>query len=310
MESGASVASERYQIMPQVVLRLLMIAGAAVFLMPDDAFAWGAGIHVAQGSFILENLKIISPQIAAVLSANPFDYIYGCISADIFIGKGYRRRDDHCHNWSVGLKVLEDAVDDPTRAYAFGYLSHLAADIIAHNYFVPNLLYVTPASKGIGHVYWEFRADRFISRKHWKLASKVISMHNHGADTLIKKVMNRSRLRFGAKKMVFKRAVRINDIIVWKEHVEHARNGGRVTKDQVSRLNNYSINLIIDLLRKEKKSICMSYDPVGTDNTVAAKMRRRSERREMIQIDREEEMFEIPQEIIDIDYFDHKTVRL
>jgi len=215
--------------MRKTSILLILMTAAAAALFPDNAFAWGAGIHVAQGSFILENLGMIKGEIAAILAANPMDYIYGCISADIFIGKGYRRRDDHCHNWSVGMKVLNDAAEDQTKAYAYGYLSHLAADIIAHNYFIPNLLYLTPASKGLGHVYWEFRADRFIRKKHWTLASHVVGKHNHDSDSLIKKVMNRSKLRFGAKKMVFKRAVHLTDIMVWKDHVDHtlALNGKR-----------------------------------------------------------------------------------
>ena len=309
MEGHANVTRMENKNTPGLVFRLLIISLAAVALLPDDAFAWGAGIHVAQGSFILENLGMIRPDVAAVLASNPFDYIYGCISADIFIGKGYRRRNDHCHNWSIGMKVLSDATDDATRAYAYGYLSHLAADIIAHNYYIPNLLYATPSSKGIGHVYWEFRADRFIHKKHWTLASKVVDMHNHGNDTLIKKVMNRGRLRFGAKKMVFKRAVRLNDIIVWREHVDHAQNGARVTRRHVSTLNNYSINLIIDLLSNHGNAVCLRYDPVGTDNTIEAKLARRVDKRER-KIDKHSIMFIVPREITDIGYVDHETDRL
>jgi len=281
-----------------------------VLLWPENACAWGAGIHVAQGSFILDNLKMINPQVAATLAECHLDYIYGCISADIFIGKGYRRKPDHCHNWSVGTKVLEGASDKSTKAYAYGYLTHLAADIVAHNYFIPNLLYSTPASSNLGHVYWEFRADRFIKKRNWALATKVVSMHNHGNDTLIKRVMNRSKLRFGAKKMIFKRAVRLNDLMVWRGNVEHAFEGNRrITRKQVSTLNNYSLNLILDLLKKGKDSVCMDYDPVGTDNITESRSRKNS-LRSRLKTGAVKDMFQVPDQILQIGYLDHETVRM
>lgn len=280
-------------------------------LWPDTAFAWGAGMHVAQGSFLLESLSLIKPEIAGILAAFPNDYIYGCVSADIFIGKGYRRRDDHCHNWSVGARTLEMAKNDSTRAYAYGYLTHLAADVVAHNYLIPNLLYQTPTSKTIGHVFWEFRADRFIRKKFWKLASEVVYLHNHGNDSLIKKVMNRGHLRFGAKKLFFRRAVALRDIIAWRQAVEAPLfTGFRILhRAHVSTLNNYSINLIVDLLRNGENAVCLKYDPVGTDNTVSAKLMRKSEG-SGLWLNGGSARFPVPDDIITLDYVDHKTERM
>jgi len=290
---------------------LMAVAGAVLLVLaiPENAWAWGAGIHVSQGSFVLENLSLIKPQIAAILAANPTDYIYGCVSADIFIGKGYRRRDDHCHNWSVGVKTLDSASNNSTKAYAYGYLTHLAADVMAHNYFIPRLLCTTPAPNGLGHVYWEFRADRFVKKKHWTLASKVVSMRNHGADTLIKKVMNRSRLRFGAKKMMFKRAMKLNDIMMTMRRVETApAPKKKITKKQVVTLNNYSINLILDFLRNGQKALALEYDPVGTDNMIKARQIRKSGRKNVAGLDIEK-LFEIPDAIVNNKIVDNETIR-
>jgi len=284
-----------------------VIAGA---LAPETAWAWGAGLHVAQGSFILANLGLVRPEIAAVISAFPLDYIYGCISADIFLGKGYRRHDDHCHNWSVGMRVLKSANDESTRAYAYGYLTHLASDIVAHNYFIPTLLVSTPAANKLGHVYWEFRADRFINKQHWTLASKVVSMHNHDNDDLIKRVMNRSKLRFGAKKLVFKRAVRMTDIMKWREHVKEAANGRRrITRRQVSTMNNFSINLVLDLLIHWDTSMCLAFDPVGTDNMVEAGKIRRSLKAAQRRATREE-FFQVPGAIQELTHVNIDDERL
>jgi hypothetical protein len=290
---------------------LCLVAVVIAALWPETAFAWGAGLHVAQGSYLLESLSLIRPEIAGILAAFPNDYIYGCVSADIFIGKGYKRRDDHCHNWSVGMRVLELAENDSTRAYAYGYLTHLAADVVAHNHLIPNLLYQTPTSRTIGHVFWEFRADRFIRKSFWRLASEVVSLHNHDNDTLIKKVMNRSQLRFGAKKALFRRAVALRDIIAWRQAVEGpVFEGFRIlSRAHVSTFNNYSINLIVDLFRNWEDSVCLRYDPVGTDNTVHAKFLRKSEG-SALRLNGESLKFPVPDDIVALDYVDHKTERM
>ncbi len=142
------------------------------------------------------------------------------------------------------------------------------------------------------------------------MASTVVSMHNQGNDTLIKSVMNRSAFRFGAKKMVFKRAVKMSDLMKWKENVEGSANGQRlVTRSQVARLNNYALNLIIDLLLNDKKAVCLNYDPVGTDNTIDSKLIRRTHFFKR-KIDKSCELFIVPEDIINVKYIDIDTERL
>ncbi len=281
-----------------------------VLLFPGDAFAWGAGIHISQGSFILNNLAMIRPEIAGFLMEYPLDYLYGCVSADIFIGKGYQRRDDHCHNWSVGFEVLKGAEDEKAKAYAYGYMSHLAADVIAHNYLIPNMLYSTPTSKRLGHVYWEYRADRLVKKDFWKLASEVVTRRNKESDTLIKQVVSRNKLGFSAKKMVFARSVHLTDLTIWREKVESSYNGdARMPKKYVIAMNNLAINLIIDLLVNMESAVCLGYDPVGTDNTINSKSMRRNDKRRGTH-DRSKMIFPPPDDIRSLDYVDEETVRL
>ena len=50
--------------------------------------------------------------------------------------------------------VWDEAADNPyLQAYSLGYLSHLAADITAHNYYVPNLMNKTLKGGRLSHVY-------------------------------------------------------------------------------------------------------------------------------------------------------------
>ena len=108
-----------------------------VIALPQDAFAWGAGIHLHLGTVALTNLNLLRPAVAAIISAYPNDFLYGCIAADITIGKKFTHYLLHCHRWNMGMKILEEAGPEPQKACAYGYLSHLAADTVAHNYYVP-----------------------------------------------------------------------------------------------------------------------------------------------------------------------------
>ena len=74
----------------------------------------------------------------------------------------------------MGRKLLLQAADPREQAFACGYLSHLAADIIAHNIYVPNQLYLTSSTIRWGHIYWELRADEFTDQKYWKQVLEVI----------------------------------------------------------------------------------------------------------------------------------------
>jgi hypothetical protein len=116
----------------------LVVLAVSIFCAPALAHAWGGGIHLQVGLDVLENLALLPAGISAILAAHPRDYLYGCITADIIVGKKYTRYLLNCHRWNIGEKVLQAATTDSERACAYGYLSHLAADSIAHNYFIPN----------------------------------------------------------------------------------------------------------------------------------------------------------------------------
>mgnify|MGYP006910743268 CR=1 FL=1 len=68
-----------------------------LLLLPSDALAWGIGVHLQTGAWILDNLAQLPDPVRTLLSAYPNDYLYGCISADITLGKKYTHYLRHCH---------------------------------------------------------------------------------------------------------------------------------------------------------------------------------------------------------------------
>jgi hypothetical protein len=181
---------------PLKILTILLILTAGILIFSGEAYAWGVGFHMMNGTTILQNIQWLAGPMVDVLKAYPADFLYGCVSADIFIGKGSKYHADHCHNWSVGRKLLLQATEPPQQAFACGYLSHLAADIIAHNIYVPNQLYLTSSTTRWGHIYWELRADEFTDQKYWKQVLEIISANNSPNDLFVQKIVKKDLLSF------------------------------------------------------------------------------------------------------------------
>jgi len=233
-------------------------------------------MHIIQGEFVLKNLSLVLPVIRELLQQYPVDFLYGCISADIFIGKGSRRRDDHCHNWSVGKAMLSVAEAPVEKAFAYGYLSHLVADTVAHNFYIPNQLYQTSTTKKVGHLYWEFRADIFTEGRYWKLAKDVIANHDPKCDSFITQTVPNRGLSFKTKKRIYASTIHICDLEQWRQAVKLVSQNSRweVTRDYIELLKKISLYLTIDFLIRPQTALCLKYDPVGSENIREAKRRR------------------------------------
>ena len=280
-------------------LKVFSITSCIILITSDHAYAWGAGIHIMGGSYILDHLNLVLPQVADILRKYPYDYLYGCISADIFIGKGSRRRDDHCHNWSIAMKMLEIA-DSPWHfSFAYGYLSHLCADIIAHNFYVPNQLYLTTSTKKFGHIYWEYRSDVHIEKKYWKLAKKIISRQNFHNDEFMKEIFKSKIVPFHTKKRLYTQSIKLGDLERWQDMVSLISRNSRwdIPKNYIRYLQKLSLNLILDFLNHPGNSVCLNYDPVGSDNIKTAKKKRYAIKKAHKKRPTEK-IFTIPDEII------------
>jgi hypothetical protein len=280
------------------LLTILLTLAAGLLIFSEEAHAWGVGFHMMNGSTILRNLRWLAGPMVEVLTAYPADFLYGCVSADIFIGKGSKYHADHCHNWSVGRKLLLQAVEPPQQAFACGYLSHLAADIIAHNIYVPNQLYLTSSTIRWGHIYWELRADEFTDQKYWKQVLEIISMANNENDLFVQKIVKKDLLSFEMKKRLFKQAIRLYDVGKGQQAVSIVSRNSRwdVTEGYIDSLNQRCLNLIVNFLNHPDNAVCYRYDPIGSLRLSNAKNLRRFSKR-IHKKDPTEYVFETPPEI-------------
>lgn len=152
-----------------------------VLMAPAHAYAWGPATHVKLASDLLQNLHLLPVAVAAILARHRKDYIFGNIAADVVVAKRLSKIKQICHHWATGFAIREDADNDRGRAFALGYLSHLAADTVAHGKFLPRQMTLTRTTMSFGHLYWELRADATIGPYYWQqlrlILREVFSEH-------------------------------------------------------------------------------------------------------------------------------------
>lgn len=258
-----------------------LILAFGVLLFSAEAYAWGVGMHMMHGSTLLQNLQWLAGSLVPVLRAFPRDFLYGCVSADIFIGKGSKYHADHCHNWSTARRLLQQADDPRLQSFACGYIAHLAADIIAHNVYVPNQLYLTSSTTRLGHIYWELRADEFADQKYWKQVLDILSGANDQSDRFVQEIVKKDLVSFDMKKKLFTHAVKLYDLGKRQQAVSLVSRNSRwdVPQQYVQSLNRKCLNLIVNVLNHPEDSICYRYDPIGSQRLAEAKRLRQFSKR-------------------------------
>ena len=85
---------------------------------PENALAWGPGVHTMIGLSSLNEVSLLLPSIARMITSFPLEYLYGSLAADFFIGKSRRKKRGNPHNWEGGFRFLREASDDREASYA------------------------------------------------------------------------------------------------------------------------------------------------------------------------------------------------
>jgi len=260
-------------------LRTCHIALVAIawLALPDPLAAWGPGTHIALGGLVLGASHLLPPAIAALLVRHPIDFLYGSIAADISLAKKYAPEGRHCHHWHVGEEIHDEANTEALRAMSLGYLSHLAADTVAHNLYVPRQLLFSTTTAGIGHTYWEHRMDVHVGEPHMREARRVVREHDHSAaDELMDRVLSSTLFSFRTNRAFFRgmisasadqRWIRIFDRILKRSRFD-------VTDDLVERYLALSFDAVVEYLRDRGASGPASMDPIGDERLhLAASLR-------------------------------------
>jgi hypothetical protein len=234
-------------------------------VIPDQVHAWGGGIHLQVGLNVLTNPALLPAGIAALLKAYPLDFLYGCIAADITLGKKFTHYLLNCHRWSVGQKVLQSARTGAEQACAYGYLCHLAADTIAHNYFVPYKIMRSFATVTMKHTYWEMRFETFVEKDIWDKAREVCRSDQRANDALLRSVVAPTLFSFGTNKRIFNSIMLLSRLERWQNVMQTLSENSRHVLAEDDR-NEYLRMIeegVQDFLQHPDESDLLMSDPTG-----------------------------------------------
>ena len=259
------------------MIRLLLTALTLLLMIPDTVLAWGGGTHLLIGLDVLARLQQLPPQIASLLGSCANDFLYGCLAADIIIGKKHTHYLLNCHRWRVGARLLQSAQDDSQRACAYGYLCHLAADVVAHNYYVPYKTIRSFSTISLRHTYWELRFEAFIEPQIWERAREVCRDGLPHDDAFLRRVMAPTLFSFGNSKRIFNSILLLSRLERWQLLIKalstHSKH--RLTAEDRQEYLGCTMEVVMDLLTHGEESFCWLCDPTGDPALeVAQEMRR------------------------------------
>ncbi|MEK7240823.1 MAG: zinc dependent phospholipase C family protein [Gemmatimonadota bacterium] len=270
-QSGA--ASRRVTLLRRAATIALLLA-----LTPAVAHAWTPGTHILLGEAVLRSASLLPAGIAELLQAFPYDFLYGSIAADTSIAKKYARFGRHCHHWYVGLEILSRARDDTLKSFAYGYLSHLAADVVAHNWFVPHQLAVTSSTMTIGHSYWESRFETHLGAQHSRRAHEIILLDHARSDDHLDRILSPTIFSTHTNRRIFRGMVRVTDAESWQRvfALMAERSRWDLAERDVGSYLSRSFDFVIDFLRRMDGGEAYAHDPSGEEPLRAAKAVRRT----------------------------------
>ncbi len=244
---------------------VLLLFSIIAVLLPTEAVAWGGGIHLQLGAQVLANPGVIAPAVAELISVYPFDFLYGCLAPDITVGKKYTHYLLHCHRWGIGQTLLAGARSNRQRACCYGYLCHLAADTVAHNYYVPYKILRSFAAITMKHAYWEMRFEAFVEKDTWELARAVCRTDQRANDQLLRSVLSPTLFSFGTNKRIFSSIMLLSRLEHLQLLVQTLSSKSRyqlapADRDEYMQLAGIAV---FDVLRFPEQSRYLQVDPTG-----------------------------------------------
>jgi hypothetical protein len=225
-------------------------------LIPSFAFAWGPLTHIYLGSEIYYLGPLLPVWVFNLIKRYRGDYLYGNLMADIILAKNLLPIEKNSHSWEVAFGLLDSAKKSSEKAFSLGYISHLAADTVAHGIYTNG--------KNIEHTFLELRADSLIDRKYWFKAIGIDRNIQYRNDRFLEESLERAIFSFKTNKRIFKGVLFLSGLNKEKLGDFIDRNLlNSVTKDDIKKLHEESLERIIDVLRNGNRSSVLKKDPIA-----------------------------------------------
>jgi hypothetical protein len=231
----------------QTPLIFLIMLAAGFVLVPSLSFAWGPLTHMYLGNEIFSYAPLIPAGVMALLRKYRQDFLYGNLMADMILGKKYMSDDKSSHNWEVALNIMDQANTGAEKAFVYGYLSHLAADTVAHRT-------LTGDAADVEHTWVELKADSMIDKVYWLQSvtfSKTVQRRN---DRFLKGSLDSYIFSFNTNKRIYKG-------MVFLTLLNRKRKRG-VDKAYIRQLHEESLVMMIDMLNNGRDASVVQKSPL------------------------------------------------
>ena len=246
-----------------------------VLLHPQPAYAWGPVTHIALGVQVLATVITPGHPLQAALANLPEVFLYGSLAPDIVQGRRLQSRlRRHSHNWATGLGLLESAHGEQEEAFALGYLAHLAADVVAHNFFLP-ARYVGHFETGFAsHIYNEARFDGLYETDYRDLLLKLLELDFGTLDAMLDRAVDSPLVSFSAHRMVFEGGLK--RIRQWDRVIRALGGVADIDRKEAELFSGASCGAIAGMLDHRGMASCCRFDPMGEHALKNALSSRRS----------------------------------
>lgn len=240
-----------------IIIKMFLRLFLVIFfiLVPSLAFAWGPLTHTYLGSEIYYFGSLLPVSVFNLLRRYRGDYLYGNLMADIILAKNLLPLEKNSHSWEVAFSLLESSKKSSEKAFSLGYISHLAADTVAHGIYTKR--------RNMRHTVIELRADSLIDRKYWVQARGIDRVIQYRNDKFLEQSLDRAIFSFKTNKRIFRGMLFLSGLNKEKFGDFLDRNLLiPITKDDIKQLHEESIHSIIDVLRKGEHSSVLKKNPI------------------------------------------------
>jgi hypothetical protein len=275
---------QRVRLLRLLSLSSLALVALAILLLPSEARAWGPLAHLSFSTQALGSASVVQPSVRLLLQDFANEFLYGSLAADIVVGKNLARYLYHCHNWRVGFNVYRQARPGGEQAFALGFLAHLAADTVAHNYYVPFKTVSAFHRRNAGHAYWELRYDQRVDEAMVQLARHVCGRDFRYHDQLLRRTLaGASVMPFGFSRQLFGSllaSARLQGFQRLSRLALAAERNLSLEPDLVEETARLAVESILGMLNEGEGCRAATADATGTRNIrMAADLRRELARR-------------------------------
>ncbi|GAB5045747.1 zinc dependent phospholipase C family protein [Thermodesulfovibrio sp. TK110] len=210
--------------------------------LPEPSYAWGPLTHAYLSGQIFSLSGLLATEILTMIKLYKDYFIYGNIIPDTVIGKKYLPQEKNPHSWKTGFMLLNKAKTPEEKSFAYGFLTHLAADAVLHNEI--------RELNSFQHIIFEIKADRIVDRFYWL---QIMSINKK-----VKKISERFFEQTLLKPVSFKTSKKIYKSLIFLS----AFNTGELKNPEVFDIFHLkSLTAMLDILNHGENSKIISLPP-------------------------------------------------